>query len=227
MECPPESEGRTFLAKAFAFLCALEFGLSGEEIEAALWNAPSGDRSDAAQVMYTIRSIGRTFMDGRVETYVRPFGGGAPTLLPRQAWELDDFSNRFATSAMDPVRPFSPTAAPTHWIFVNTSQFNELLGLLDGSAASISMASATKATPLASEGDRSPTDDVAAPRPSGRYIRKGEVLSLVPFSRSTLDARVREGTFPACVDFGGGMVAWRESEVLAWLESRPRREGKP
>lgn len=56
---------------------------------------------------------------------------------------------------------------------------------------------------------------------SQRRIRLKEVLDLVPLSRSTIYSRMEAGTFPKSSDLGGGVVCWRESEILAWLDALP------
>jgi len=52
-----------------------------------------------------------------------------------------------------------------------------------------------------------------------RLIRLKELLTIVPLGRSTIYTRIEQGTFPAQVDLGGGVVAWRESEIRAWIEA--------
>ncbi len=220
----PESDGRTFLAKAFAFFCVLEWGYSDAEIEAGLLDDAVGDGGDMGQIAGAARLLGRAFMEGQVETYARPFGGGSPALLPRSSWELDDVRPRFARSAIDPSRPFDQAAAPTHWLFVNTAQFDALLGLLDGSVAPPMATAAAEAGLRADEtGGGMTVIDVSSR--SDRFIKKDAVLDLVPFSRSTLDDRVRKGTFPKSRHLGGGIVVWWESEVLAWMETHGRAGG--
>ena len=56
---------------------------------------------------------------------------------------------------------------------------------------------------------------------AGRLIRLKEVLQLVPLGRSTIYERMNAGTFPKALDLGGNVVAWRESEVLAWIDALP------
>lgn len=56
---------------------------------------------------------------------------------------------------------------------------------------------------------------------TGRLIRLKELLTLVPLSRSTIYERMTAGTFPRSRDLGGGVVAWREEEVRAWMEACP------
>ncbi|MEW6489349.1 MAG: AlpA family phage regulatory protein [Thermodesulfobacteriota bacterium] len=54
-----------------------------------------------------------------------------------------------------------------------------------------------------------------------RLLRLPAVLSLVPWCRSTLYAKVKAGEFPPPVTLGARSVAWRESEVSAWIDGRP------
>lgn len=51
--------------------------------------------------------------------------------------------------------------------------------------------------------------------------RRRQVEQLVQFSRSTIYAAVKAGTFPAPVRIGARAVAWRVSEIEQWLEARP------
>lgn len=53
-----------------------------------------------------------------------------------------------------------------------------------------------------------------------RLIRRPEVQDRVGFGRTTLYTMVNEGSFPAPVQLGARAVAWRESEIDAWIESR-------
>ena len=58
-----------------------------------------------------------------------------------------------------------------------------------------------------------------------KYLRLAEVLDLVPVSRSTIYRWVKAGIFPAPITFlGTRTVAWRRSEVLAWM-ARLRGQG--
>lgn len=65
---------------------------------------------------------------------------------------------------------------------------------------------------------------MAEAEPLGRLMRLKEVLGLVPLSRSTIYARAAAGTFPKPRQLGGNVVAWRESEIQAWLASLPASE---
>lgn len=59
-----------------------------------------------------------------------------------------------------------------------------------------------------------------------QLLRRPAVEAMVGLRRSAIYERVAEGSFPAPLKIGRRAVAWRRSEVEAWLESRPRtREG--
>ena len=55
-----------------------------------------------------------------------------------------------------------------------------------------------------------------------RLLRLPEVKGLVGLSRSTIYVMVEQGLFPQQVLLGQRAVAWWESEILAWIASRPR-----
>ena len=54
-----------------------------------------------------------------------------------------------------------------------------------------------------------------------RLIRLKELMTIVPLSRSTIYDRMNAGTFPRSRDLGGGVVAWIEADVAAWIEGCP------
>ena len=60
---------------------------------------------------------------------------------------------------------------------------------------------------------------------SNRLIRVAEVLSLTGLSRRTLYRKMLAGEFPAAVKIGTNSVAWRESEIVAWIAA-PMEWGK-
>ena len=45
------------------------------------------------------------------------------------------------------------------------------------------------------------------------------ILPFLPFSRTTLHEWSRDGRFPASIRLSTTVVAWRNSEVLKWIES--------
>lgn len=71
-------------------------------------------------------------------------------------------------------------------------------------------------------GARTPHANAARPLQSDKALaRRRQVEQLVQLSRSTIYAGVKTGTFPAPIRIGARAVAWRLSDVEAWLEARP------
>lgn len=56
---------------------------------------------------------------------------------------------------------------------------------------------------------------------SNRLLRLKQVIDLIPVGRSTIYDWMARDAFPKALNLGGGIVAWRESEVLAWIADRP------
>lgn len=54
-----------------------------------------------------------------------------------------------------------------------------------------------------------------------RLLRIDDVCYLTGLGRSTVYAKVKGGAFPHPVQLHGACVAWRESEVDAWIDARP------
>lgn len=51
-------------------------------------------------------------------------------------------------------------------------------------------------------------------------LRRKQVETRTGLSRSTIYARIAEGSFPPPIDLGGRAVGWLEAEIDAWLQSR-------
>ena len=51
-------------------------------------------------------------------------------------------------------------------------------------------------------------------------LRLPEVKKITALSRSTIYARISEGTFPRAVNLGGRAVGWLEAEIQDWLQRR-------
>ena len=51
-------------------------------------------------------------------------------------------------------------------------------------------------------------------------LRRPDVETRTGLSRSTIYQWMKDGAFPQPVKLGARLVAWRESDVTAWLESR-------
>lgn len=58
------------------------------------------------------------------------------------------------------------------------------------------------------------------PKPIPAYIRQRELMTLLPFSPSTLWRKVKSGTFVQPVKLSERVTAWDRSQVLAWLEAK-------
>lgn len=63
--------------------------------------------------------------------------------------------------------------------------------------------------------DKSPLPMLA---PQG-MSRAKDILPLLPFGRTTLHEWSRDGRFPAGIRLSPTMVAWRNSDVIKWIES--------
>lgn len=48
--------------------------------------------------------------------------------------------------------------------------------------------------------------------------RAKDILPFLPFSNTTLFEWSRDGRFPAPVKLSSNMTAWRNADVIAWLE---------
>lgn len=56
-----------------------------------------------------------------------------------------------------------------------------------------------------------------------KLLRRPEVEARTGLSRSTIYAWISAGKFPQPVMLGTRLVAWRDSDIAAWLESRQQR----
>ena len=54
--------------------------------------------------------------------------------------------------------------------------------------------------------------------PETGFLRLPQVLQFIPFSKSNLWARVRDGSFPAPVKLGPRVTAWRVADIRALIE---------
>jgi prophage regulatory protein len=52
-----------------------------------------------------------------------------------------------------------------------------------------------------------------------RFMRLPEVEQCTSLSRWTIRRRMADGTFPQSVALGANSVAWRESEIDAWMQN--------
>lgn len=57
-----------------------------------------------------------------------------------------------------------------------------------------------------------------------QYIRKKKLCDLLGISRATLERSIATGDFPKPYSLGKRIVAWRDDEVMAHLNSLPRMD---
>lgn len=75
-----------------------------------------------------------------------------------------------------------------------------------------------------------PPPSAAAPGrpPCDRLLRRAEMTHKVGMSYTAVHKAMKAGEFPQPVQLPGGWaVAWRESELDAWIAALPRAEGAP
>ena len=53
-----------------------------------------------------------------------------------------------------------------------------------------------------------------------KFIPRKEVLRISNLTTATLYREIHRGTFPKQRSISLGRIAWRESEILKWIESR-------
>jgi len=55
--------------------------------------------------------------------------------------------------------------------------------------------------------------------------RMKELVTRLGVSRSFINKMIANGEFPSPVVISASVVAWREDEILEWINSRPRSRG--
>lgn len=53
-----------------------------------------------------------------------------------------------------------------------------------------------------------------------RIVRRPEVESITGLSRSSIYAKMENGSFPTAIKLSERSVGWLEHEIQAWLENR-------
>ena len=210
----PRSSGRVLLGEALSTYMLLMHGLGADQIAAAFDGAEDDGTRD--RVISATRLIGTLLVEGRLTAWARPIGGGEAVELEPHVWELDDFTLRFATCALDLRRPFDTSSRPTHRIFIPDEDHRAIFeACCDDVPRPIVKRRASTAQP-APMTDTIPLPQVAA-HSVDRHIRMPELEQLTGMKRSTIYKRIDEGRFPQQISPGSGLASWRESEVAAWL----------
>lgn len=57
-----------------------------------------------------------------------------------------------------------------------------------------------------------------------RFLRLPEVIRLTGYSCSSVYLLMSRGEFPKTYKLGGRAVAWRESDIQAWINTRVQRQ---
>ena len=60
------------------------------------------------------------------------------------------------------------------------------------------------------------------PLPTTGFLRLPQVLALIPVSKSTWWAGVKEGRYPAAVKLGPRATAWRAEDIRALIDGAGR-----
>ena len=215
MAAPPESTGRVLLATGFAHYCGLHWGYDPSEVLEAFQGG--GDALARQRVAFAARLLGGVLARGFVRAWTRAIGGGEPVELRASVWEIDDFSDRFAASAMDPARPFDRSAARTHWVFVDLDDWNAMLvaSVEDGARWRPAVARTPEAR-SSRDTVRQEVDKLGV-EVEDRLIRMPEVKRLTGLSRSTINRRMKAGRFPKSTPLSPNITVWRAMEVAAWV----------
>ena len=53
-----------------------------------------------------------------------------------------------------------------------------------------------------------------------RFLRLPEVLQMICLGKTSIYARINEGTFPRQIPIGSNSVVWLEKDVVAWMEKQ-------
>ena len=211
----PRSSGRVLLGEALTTYMLLMHGLGADQIAVAFDDDANDDRT-RDRVISATRLIGTLLVEGRLTAWARPFGGGQAVELEPDMWELDDFTHRFATCALDLRRPFDAAATPTHRIFIGDEDHRAIFeACCDDVPRPIVKRRASTAQRVP-QADPFPLQPNTAPV-IDRHIRMPELEQLVGMKRSTIYKRIDEQRFPQQIDPGSKPARWRESEVAAWL----------
>ncbi len=126
------SGGRRTLTSAFADLVVSRQGFQSYELP-EIFAAPEDEgENDAARDLVRLEAehLSRMFANGRLNSFVRPLGGGEVTAIAPELWEIDDSLPRFATGALNLEHWADYSADPTHRVFVDVQQFDSWLANL-------------------------------------------------------------------------------------------------
>lgn len=168
-----------------------------------------------ARLNLVARTIQHLVLEGSLQTFMRPIGGSIEHAVEIKGswWELDDPLPRLAWCGLDVAAPLDPSAAPTHWIFVDRD------GLTSGVADS----------KLVEFFDPGPPE----PQPAG-YSEQiiDEVSSLLLVAFGSNGAEVKKNQFRKLIDEKRGCDVSQANWLAAWKQATAqhperRKSGRP
>lgn len=212
---PPTSPGRALLSRAYEYFCEIHWGYSGDEIAAAF---AGRNPSIFGDLEWSSRLLGELLARGDIRSWARAFGGGQPVSL-KGMWELDEFTARFASSALNLEQPFDGNQAPTHWIFVDVGDWNGVVEEMLAAEPGCPAPSPVRGSPARSEpvGVSSAEMQPVQLENSDRFVRMPELIRRTGISKPTIYRRMALGRFPQNVLLDGNIAVWREHEIAAWI----------
>lgn len=74
-----------------------------------------------------IRRLCHHAAEGEISAVYRPKGGGRPEAIPSDWWQIDNPRHRIRACALNPLRPYDPTAPATAWFFFHKKEFEAAL----------------------------------------------------------------------------------------------------
>jgi prophage regulatory protein len=60
--------------------------------------------------------------------------------------------------------------------------------------------------------------------PETGFVRQKQLAMIIPFSRTTLWRKVKDGEFPAPVHLSAGITAWKVELIRKWIEDQAPTE---
>lgn len=70
--------------------------------------------------------------------------------------------------------------------------------------------------PVATNAHSQPQSDQAVSQ-EAEYLRQRKLLTMVPFSRTTLWRRIKDRTFPQPFKISKGITVWRAEDIRTWI----------
>lgn len=235
------SPGRVTLVWAFGQLVEAMLGYIPYELPTIFARVEDEGPNDAARDLVRLQSEDMTnaLASGRLDSFMRPLGGGEVRPIPSGWWEIDEPLWRFATGAFDPEQWAVPDVIPTHRILIGAVSFDRWLAALPElgplTARQIEMMMEPKlraaravsrlAQPTVSQPSQNgqpEESDLAGVGPP--LISIDAVCEMTGMATSTIYKRIDDDGFPQQIKLGSRSV-WDKQEVAAWLREKAALRG--